>query len=163
MSLQANNYSLFTDTDFKNIIGKNLNSILSSEGDGNPAGAFITYVSVFIKNYITEQTGKHLFKELKSNSPEGFILKLGRTKGTAFTLTSEQVEAIKLACVYQADYIIDNGSPERMSGLSISSRTAILDKRDLESYKICDISRAELLGAGLLYAGIGSGLNAWIK
>ena len=78
-------------------------------------------------------------------------------------MTAEQVEAVQLACIYQADYIIDNGSPERMSGLSISSRTAVLDKRDLVSYEICDIARTELLNAGLLYAGIGGGLNAWIK
>lgn len=160
MALQTKNYTLFEDVDFKNIIGKNLNSILSSEGDGNNADKFITYVSVFIKNYIAQHTGKHLFKEI---TPEGFILKLGRTSGTAYKLTAEQVEAVQLACIYQADYIIDNGSPERMSGLSISSRTAVLDKRDLVSYEICDIARAELLNAGLLYAGIGGGLNAWIK
>lgn len=160
MPLQSQNYTLFKDTDFKNIVGRNLNSILSSEGDGNPSERFITYVSIFIKNYIAEHTGKHLYKE---TTPEGFILKLGRTKETAYKLTDAQVEAVQLACIYQADYIIDNGSPERMSGLSISSRTAVLDKRDLVSYKICDIARSELLNAGLLYAGIGGGLNAWIK
>ena len=162
MALQARNYQLFDSTDFKNIIGKDLNSVLSSEGTGkgNEAETFITYVSTFVKNYIAEHTGKHLFVQ---RTPEGFIFKLGRTSGTAYKLRPEQVEALQLACIYQADYILDNGSPERMSGLSISSRTAVLDKKDLVSYRMCDISRSELLNAGLLYAGLGSGVDAWIK
>ena len=162
MTLQRTKYQLFTSTDFSNIVGKSLDEVLANEGSGHNSEYFITYTSLLISNFITTFGGRKLFR-VEGSSPNDFKIKFGRTLDTATTLTEEDVEKLKLACVYQADYMLDNGSPERMSGLSISSRTAVISKEQLSSYKICDLSFGLLLEAGLLYSGLGANTNAWFK
>lgn len=164
MTLFTEDYKLFDTADFKNITGKSLDAILERDSSGNPSDYMIIYTSIFINSYISRLTGgRKIFKTKDTNSPNNYIYSYGFTSNTAFKLTKRQEEALKLACVYQCDYFIDNGSAERISGLSISSRTAVLSKNDLVSYQVCDVTRALLAEAGFLYAGIGSGMNAWSK
>ena len=162
MTLQRDKYKLFNKTDFSNIIGKDLDEVLANEGTGHNSEYFITYTSLLISQTITSFGGRRLFK-IEGRSPNDFTIKFGRTLDTAVKLSDEQVENLKLACVYQADYMLDNGSPERMSGLSISSRTAVISKEQLSSYSLCDMSYRLLLDAGLLYSGLGANTNAWFK
>lgn len=78
-------------------------------------------------------------------------------------LTEEQIDAIKLACVYQADYIIDNGSTERMTAMGMVNRSNKYDKMDLHEFEVCSVSHNILATAGLLYQGIGGGVYAKFK
>ena len=159
MTLQGDKYQLFTKTDFTNIIGKDLDEVLSNEGTGHNSNYFITYTSLLISSFVSAH-GRNLFK-VNGSSPQDFTVKYGVVEDTAKTLNDKQLEKLKLACVYQADYMLDNGSPERMSGLSISSRTAVVSKKELSSYQICDMSYRLLVDAGLLYTGLGANTNAW--
>ena len=79
------------------------------------------------------------------------------------SLTPEQIETIKLACVYQADYIIENGSTERMTAMGMVNRSNKYNKADLHEFEICSMSHMLLANAGLLYAGLGGGVYAKIK
>ena len=78
-------------------------------------------------------------------------------------LTPAQIDIVKLACVYQADYIIDNGSTERMTAMGMINRSNKYNKKDLHEFEICDMAHMLLANAGLLYQGIGGGLYAKIK
>lgn len=157
MALNADKYKLFTNADFQNIIGRNLEEILENEGSGNNSDYFITYVSNLINNYIKSRSGRSIFKKYNSNSPEDYEAIWGYSENAGFTLNQRQLEALQLACIYQADYIIDNGSSERMSGLSMSGRSGIIAKQQMAEYDICSMSQQLLANSGLLYAGLRGG------
>ena len=78
-------------------------------------------------------------------------------------LTEDQINFVKLACVYEADYLIDNGSTERMTAMGMVNRSNKYDKYDLHEFEICSVSHNLLANAGLLYQGIGGGLYAKLK
>lgn len=157
MSLNREKYTLFTNTDFINIIGRDLNDVLSNEGIGNNGDYLITYVSNLINMFIKSKSGRGLFKVYDEASPNDYKAIWGYTEKTGVMLSERQIEAIKLACVYQTDYIIDNGSSERMSGLSLVGRSGVIPKHQMEEYEICKMSYNLLLNAGLLYAGLTGG------
>ena len=159
--LDRDDFSYFDETEYYNMIGEDLSKRTEERGFGNQSVFLINYVSNQIRAYIYEHTAKNLYKIYDEKTPNDYQLKLGLTKEYAITLTDEQVKAIKLACIYQCDYILDNGSPERMSGTSVANN--FISKQELKEFEVCSISRTLLANAGLLYAGIGGGLYAWIK
>ena len=156
MVLTKAKYMLFTSTDFLNMTGRSLDEEYRSEDVGHSSDFFITYVSLFLNTYILRFSGRRIFKK-----EDG--LYWGISEGKSFKLNEDQEEIIKLACVYQADYFLDNGSPERMSGLSVRSGSAVLSKEDMTDYQLCDTSRDLLISGGFLYQGRGAGINAWLK
>ena len=160
MELNKNNYKLFTVAEFQNIIGKNLNDILSNESLGLNSDYFITYVCVQVMSYIEEHSGRKLYKEISPTDSNDYDLYYGFKRSTALKLSESTIEKIKLACIYQADYIIDNGSTERMSGIFVRGGAS---KYSMKDFEVCEICRRFLSNAGLLYAGIGVGTNAWFE
>lgn len=244
--LDKNDFTLFNENDFNNIIGEQLSVVLEDRGINGYPEYFITYVSLQIANHIREYTSLNIYKEYNEENPEDYKLLLalskysipekiigrkysysdvlslngvhykvattltdghylitnndlilGRvnpqnltiefTNGDKFnyivddngtwiitidahtgymydiSLTKEQITAIKLACVYQADYIIDNGSTERMTAMGMINRSNKYNKKDLHEFEICSMSHTLLSTAGLLYAGIGGGVYAKVK
>lgn len=163
---------LFNTNDFYNIIGEQLSVILEDRGINGYPEYFITYASLQIANHIREYTSLNIYKEYNDINTDNYdaYLALARhendgkytyTFGTK--LTSEQVDAIKLACVYQADYIIENGSTERMTAMGMVNRSNKYNKADLHEFEICSMSHMLLSNFGLLYSGIGGGVYAKIK
>lgn len=156
-------YKLFTEAEFQTVIGKSLNDILSNESLGLNSTYFINYVCLDILSYIEEHSGRKLYKEISPTDNTDYDLYYGFKRSTAIKLSEEAKEAVKLACIYQADYIIDNGSTERMNGIFTGMRSGSISKQLMKEFEICDICRRKLTNAGLLYAGIGVGTNAWFK
>lgn len=165
-------FSLFDDNDFYEIIGEHLNDKLQDRGIDNYSTYFITYTSVLIQSYIRQYTGLNLYKEYDESDPNDYELTLALSKkvkddkvdyvyGTK--LTDTQIELLKLACVYQADYIIDNGSTERMTAMGMINRSNKYDKKDLHEFEVCSVSHDLLANAGLLYQGMGGGVYAKLK
>lgn len=169
--LSKNNYKLFTKADFINMIGKDLDEELANEDVNNASDYLIAYVSNQINAYIMKRTSRRLFKVDTSTDYDiyygyrnaVFTDARGVEHHTGHKLNENQKELLKLACVYQADYIITGGSSERMNGVSLASRTSILKKEELDSYEVCNIAVSMLTEAGLLYAGRGRGAYAWFE
>ena len=158
MSLSRSKYKLFDSSDYQNIIGTNLESELYNEGSGNNSEYMSTYTSLFIINTIKERSGITLFVVKDTNSPNKEIFKFGYSEDRAITLPESIVEQIKLACVYQCDYFINNGSSERMSPITIGSGTYTL-----KSAALCDMANQILTCSGLFYTGRSGFLNAWFE
>jgi hypothetical protein len=234
--LNTNDFMLFNENDFNNIIGEQLSVVLEDRGINGYPEYFMTYVSLQIANHIREYTSLNIYKEYSEENPDDYNAYLGLAnhketysgkiinatvipntveyskdwlyldkevekeedrvpvageiynvksiKNSYFVwypssekyvrvnppyitfcteLTPSQVEMIKLACVYQADYIIDNGSTERMTAMGMVNRSNKYNKADLHEFEICSMSHMLLANAGLLYAGIGGGVYAKIK
>lgn len=154
-------YQYFTDNDFYEIIGEHLEEKLSARAVDNSSSYFITYTSTLIKNRIEEMSAKRLFKEDASDG--SYELYIGLVKEYAVKLTKEQVSGLILACIYQADYMLENGSTERMSAIGLVNRSNKYSKADLKEFEICSISQNILDNLGLTYMGIGGGVYARIK
>ena len=154
-------YQYFTDNDFYEIIGEHLEEKLSARAIDNSSSYFITYASTLIKNRIEEMSAKRLFKE--DNADGSYELYIGLIKDYAVQLTKTQVSGIVLACIYQADYMLDNGSTERMSAIGLVNRSNKYNKADLKEFEVCSISQNILDNLGLTYMGIGGGMYARIK
>lgn len=154
-------YQYFTDNDFYEIIGEHLEEKLSARAVDNSSSYFITYTSTLIKNRIEEMSAKRLFREDKIDGT--YDLYIGLIKEYSVKLTKEQVSGIILACIYQADYMLENGSTERMSAIGLVNRSNKYNKTDLKEFEICSISQNILDNLGLTYMGIGGGVYARIK
>lgn len=153
-------YQYFTDDEFYEIIGEHISSKLEDRTYDDSASYFITYTSLLIKTRIEEMTAKRLFKEVNNTD---YDLYLGLVQQYAVKLTDEQKSALKLACILEADYIIENGSSERMSAIALVNRSNKYSKEDLKSFEICSVSQNLLDNMGLTYQGLGGGLYARIK
>ena len=171
--IEKNNFTLFSEDDFNSIIGEQLSVILEDRGiDGYP-DYFITYTSLQIANHIREYTSLNIYKDYNDENPNEYDAYIalakhelgnGEIRYTLGTkLTPSQIETIKLACVYQADYIIENGSTERMTAMGMVNRSNKYNKADLHEFEICSMSHMLLANTGLLYAGLGGGVYAKIK
>lgn len=154
-------YQYFTESDFYEIIGEQLANRLSERTYDQSASYFITYTSILIKNRIEEMSAKRLFKD--DNSDGSYEMSIGLIKEYSTELTKEQITGIKLACIYQADYMLDNGSTERMTAIGLVNRSNKYDKKDLKEFEICTVSQTILDNLGLTYMGIGGGVYARIK
>lgn len=154
-------YQYFTESDFYEIIGEQLANRLSERTSDQSASYFITYTSILIKNRIEEMSAKRLFKD--DNSDGSYEMSIGLIKEYSTELTKEQIAGIKLACIYQADYMLDNGSTERMTAIGLVNRSNKYDKKDLKEFEICSVSQTILDNLGLTYMGIGGGVYARIK
>lgn len=170
--LERDNFTLFDEDDFYNIIGEHLTDKLQDRGIDNYATYFITYSSILIQSHIREYTGLNLYKEYSEDAPNDYELHLALSRKVKddsveylyeCKLTSDQIEMIKLACVYQADYIIDNGSTERMTSMGLINRSNKYNKYDMHEFEICSVSHNLLANAGLLYQGLGGGVYAKLK
>jgi hypothetical protein len=170
--LDKNDFTLFNENEFNNIIGDPLSVILEDRGINGYPEYFITYTSLQIANHIREYTSLNIYKEYNQEYSDDYDAYLalarheedGEYKYTfGIKLKPEQIEAIKLACIYQADYIIDNGSTERMTAMGMVNRSNKYNKADLHEFEICSMSHMLLANAGLLYQGLGGGLYAKIK
>lgn len=161
MALDRDLYTYFNEDDFANIIGVELSEKLKDRGDGNQSIFLITYVSNQIRSFIYEHTNMNLFKSYDEETPNEYTISIGMTEDYTTELKSSQVNALKMACVYQADYILDSGSTERMNGVAIGDK--LVSKQDLKSFEVCSMSYNLLANAGLLYRGIGGGLYAWFN
>jgi hypothetical protein len=152
-----------TETEIKNIIGEDLSKLIEERGVDNKSIYLVIYVSMLIKQYIEERTQKNLYKEYNEDNPTEYDLYIGLKLDYSLKLNDEMIKAIKVACIYQLDYILENGSAERMSGISINARGMVLDKKALNQFKICDMAHTQLVNKGIIYSGLGGGVNAWIK
>lgn len=171
--LDRYNFTLFDEDDFYQIIGEQLDDKLKDRGIDNYSTYFITYASVLIQSHIREYTSLNIYKEYNEATPNDYTAHLALARHTKedgtykytydVKLTEEQVEMLKLACVYQADYMIDNGSTERMTAMGMVNRSNKYDKNDLHEFEVCSVSHNILATAGLLYQGIGGGVYARIK
>lgn len=228
--LERDDFTLFDEDDFYNIIGEHLTDKLQDRGIDNYATYFITYASVLIQSHIREYTGLNLYKDYYDDNPNNYDLYLGlfkqhttgayiygditsedwlslepeddvtrtplkplksviykvlsegdykdklyrydgvkwievKRRGISYRidLTEDQINFLKLACVYQADYIIDNGSTERMTSMGLINRSNKYNKYDMHEFEICSVSHNLLANAGLLYQGIGGGVYAKLK
>ena len=170
--MERYDYTLFDEDDFYQIIGEHLNDKLQERGIDNYSVYFITYASVLIQSHIREYTGLNLYKEYDEEAPNYYELHLALAKKVKddkteyiyeVKLTEEQINFIKLACVYEADYLIDNGSTERMTAMGMVNRSNKYDKYDLHEFEVCSISHNLLANAGLLYQGMGGGVYAKLK
>ena len=170
--LDRYDYALFDENDFEQIIGEQLTDKLQDRGIDNYATYFITYVSLLIQSHIREYTGLNLYKEYDDNAPNDYELHLALSRKVKdgeyeylyeVKLTEDQINFIKLACVYEADYLIDNGSTERMTAMGMVNRSNKYDKYDLHEFEVCSVSHNLLANAGLLYQGMGGGLYAKLK
>ena len=229
MSLDVEQYKLFTNSEFQSVTQEDLNEKLFEANINNNTASFILYVSQLISNCIREHTSLNLYKTSEDDDYGDYTASLGLSKvrskeivdayivgdeyhsnwlslteggepiipnsnkryliksdgvhqGKTFAwngytyilssnidiiyevkLTRDQITALKLACIYQADYILDNGSTERMSAISLVNRSNKYDKADLKEFEICSMSYSLLSQAGLLYQGIGGGVYARTK
>ena len=154
-------YQYFTDNDYYEIIGEHLDDKLSARSIDNSSSYFITYTSMLIKNRIEEMSAKRLFEE--DNADGSYDLYIGLLKEYSVKLTKDQLSGIVLACIYQADYMLENGSTERMSAIGLVNRSNKYNKSDLKEFEICSISQNILDNLGLTYMGIGGGMYARIK
>jgi hypothetical protein len=161
-NLNRYEYTYFTNNEYENIIGESISKRVEDRGENMQSLYLIIYVGNLIKNYIFAHTGKHLYKEYEDD-PNVYKLYQGLVRDYTTKLTDEQVRAIKLACIYQLDYILDVGSTERMSGIGAHPKAMGFTKQYLKEFEICSISRQLLANAGLLYSGIGGGVYAWVK
>lgn len=161
LTIEKDLFSYFDETEFYNTIGEELSKRLEERGFGNQSVFLINYVCNQIRSYIYEHTAKSIFKVYDESDPLDYTLKIGLVEEYSTKLNDTQVLSLKLACIYQADYILNAGSTERMSGISVGDR--FISKEDLKSFSVCDISRTFLSNAGLLYSGLGGGMYAWIK
>lgn len=156
-------YRLFTEAEFQTVIGKSINEALSNESLGLNSTYFINYVCFDIMSYIEEHSGRELYKEISPTDNTDYDLYYGFTRSTAVKLSERTKEKIKMACIYQADYFLDNGSTERMNGIFVGMRSGNISKSLMKEFELCESARRVLSNSGLLYAGIGSGTNAWFK
>lgn len=170
--IDKNDLMLFNENDFNNIIGEQLSVVLEDRGINGYPEYFMTYASLQIANHIREYTSLNIYKEYNEADPNEYDAHLALSRHEkdgeyvytfGIKLNKEQIDIIKLACVYQADYIIDNGSTERMTAMGMINRSNKYNKKDLHEFEICDMSHMLLANAGLLYRGIGGGLYAKIK
>ena len=70
--LDRNNFKLFNDDDFNNIIGENLSVLLEDRGINDYSEYFITYASLQIANHIREYTSLNIYKEYNDINPDNY-------------------------------------------------------------------------------------------
>lgn len=162
VELNQEEYMLFTERDFNVITGYNLYEELQDRGIDKPSTYVIIYASNLIMNYIRESTSKNVYKVYDKLDQTKYKIYVGISRERCLKLTNEQIKALKLACIYQLEYILDNGSPERMLGVAISGKGYKIDKKSLKEFEISSISQGLLASVGLLYSGLGGNVNVWL-
>lgn len=161
IELNRDDYILFTSSEFERIIGQSLSSKLQDRGSGQEELYFRIYASNLIRSAIMEYTS-HILEKKYEDDPNDYELYL-RVRGNLLRkLSRQQIENIKLACIYQADFIIENGSPERMLGVAIGEGQRI-DKKHLKEFELSSLALTFLTASGVLYTGLGGGTYEWIK
>lgn len=161
LTIEKDLFSYFDETEYYNTIGEELSKRTEERGFGNQSIYLINYVCNHIRSYIFEHTQKNIYKVYEESDPLDYTLHIGLIQEYSTELKDEQVMALKLACIYQCDYILNAGSTERMNGVSVGN--TFLSKQDLKSFAVCDIAHTLLANAGLLYSGLGGGLYAFIE
>lgn len=163
INLNTDDYSLFTANDYKTVIGINLDTYLLERGTGQSSKYAILYASNLIRSYIQEHTGNNIYKIYDKLTPDTYSIKMGKSMKKTWTLSEEQIKALKLASIYLADYFIENGSPERMLGVAISGKGYKIARKDLKEFEMPSISISILTNAGLIYTGSRSYTNGWFQ